>query len=48
MEVNESLDSIPAVGVLDGRETIIGPAGVERGKDKGERCESRRSNGEDH
>ena len=46
MEVDESSDSVSAVGIIDGGEPIVGPASVDGGEGERERGEGRRSNSE--
>ena len=46
LEVDEGLDSVPAIGVIYGRETIVGPVSVGGREGEGERCEGGRSDGE--
>ena len=45
--MDEGLDSGPAIGVIDGGETIVGPVSVDSREGEGERCEGGGSDGED-
>jgi len=46
LEVDESPGSVLAVGVLDERKTVVGPANVDGCEGEGERCEGGRPNSE--
>ena len=46
LEIDENLGSVLAIGVIDGRETVVGPAGVECSESEGERRKSGGPNGE--
>jgi len=46
LEVDESLGSVPAIRVIDGRESAVNPAGVCGRESERERCEGRRADSE--
>ena len=46
LEVDESLGSFPVVGILDFRETVVGPAGIDGRKGERERREGGRPDSE--
>ena len=39
LEVDENFGSVPAIGVIDGRETVVNPSSIYGRESEGERCE---------